>query len=178
MLSSLSRRERVMLIFLIFFALGAGYYFYIYQPLEENIANLSQLKINKELQINKTTATLRKLPVLQDRYDQLQYIEEELNKNKINSADEMLAVLEGEAGKSGIKISSFIPEEDEKETEISILLKGNYNQLIKFLEGIEKLNGQAEFSNMRIARIAENNLLEAFGIIIYHDDLLTGGDKP
>lgn len=178
MLDSLSRREQIMLIFLIFFILGVGYYFYIYQPLQGNIADLKQLKLNKELRLNKTMATLRKLPVLQDRYNQLKYIEKEINKNRIDSADEILAVLEEEAGRSGIKITSFIPEEDEKKNEVSILLKGDYNQLIKFFEGIKKLNGQAEFSNMQIVRTAENNLLEASGIIIYHDDLLTGGDKP
>lgn len=175
MLERLSHRERIMLIFLLFFVIIALYYFYLYQPMEENIINLKLEKESKEMKIRENLSILSNMPSVKKRYEELKHLENELEKIKINSSDEVLKVLETEAQRSGIKIISFVPREETETIEISMLANGSYLQLIHFLDGIKKLNGQLEFKTMRITKDETSNLLEIYGLFLFSNQAITGG---
>jgi len=174
----MSRRERIMLICLAIFAIIAVYYYFFYQPIIDKIAFLEQEKVNYQEQINKHIITLSKKPEVEARYAELKYIENEDLANRIGSIDEMLQVLENESDKSGIEITSFVPNEQEKVTMINMVAEGKFSELVLFLEGIKVLNGQIEFKSISVDRKnEEDDLLVINAEFIYHYDLFIGGDQ-
>ncbi len=173
-----SSRERVMIGFLAIIAIIAIYYYFLYQPIIDNRDILEAQKSDSQVEINKQIITLRKMPDLESRYRELEYIENEELSNRISSVDDVLRVLEDESENSGIKITSFVPKEQEKTTIINMVAEGSFEELVLFLRGVKRLEGQIEFADIKLShKNQENNILIINGIFIYHNDLLFGGDQ-
>lgn len=178
MLSNLKRSERIMLIVLGIVIILIAYYYLAYQPMSKKINTLEREVQSKEQTRDAYMEIVRKIPALEERYAQLEYIEKEEYITAIDSVDQLLQVLENEAVFSGIKITSFIPRELEENIDVDMLLEGSYEELIVFLNGIKKLHGMVEFRDISITRLREGNgILEVQGLIIYDEDLSIGGDQ-
>lgn len=176
MFDRFNRRERIMIICLIIVGILALYYYFLYQPMKENLAFLEQQINMKKKQIDEYLVTIEKLPELRARYAELEYIENEALPVRITSVDEMLQVLEDESKKSGILITSFTPDEQENSTMISMLAEGNFEELVLFLDGIERLNGQIEFRSIRVFRKNQgDDSLNINAKLLFRNDLLIGG---
>ncbi|MFP4017187.1 MAG: type 4a pilus biogenesis protein PilO [Halanaerobiales bacterium] len=178
MFSNLSRRERIMLIFLVVFAILAAYYYALYEPMVENLDSLRQEISDKEMQINRNLAIIAKMPKLEERYDKISYIEDEILKNRIDSVPAILQILEDEAEISGLEIISFSPQEQDEDTRITMEARGYYNQVVNFLDGIKRLDGQIIFNRLSVNKAnSEDDLLRINGVYIYKNDLIGGGDS-
>lgn len=175
MLSKLSRRERILLIILVIVAVIAAYYSLLYQPLVSKIARLEEEKIFKENQANQYLITIGRMPALQARYDELKPLRNKLS-TMVTTVDGLLQVLENASAKSGVKITSFIPDERENLIQVNVLADGTYEELLLFLEGIDGLRGQIEFKKIIVARKNQgDDTLNVNGTFILHKDLFPGG---
>lgn len=178
MFSNLSCRERIMLICLVVFAVLVLYYYFFYQPLADNIAVLKEQKFSKEDQISEYLNTISKIPDLEKRYGELKYLEKELKVNQVTTIGEILQIIEDESVKSCIQIRSFVPNEQEKYTQISMLAEGFFEALLPFLDGIGKLMGQIEFNNIMVFKNNQSDYLLNINLeLIYHNELLIGAEK-
>lgn len=178
MFSGMSRRERLLVLFLSIFAVIAIYYYFLYTPMLRDIDSYEQEINSLDRQITSHLHTLSNRPELEARYSELKYLEDEELGNRITSIDELLKVLEDESVNSGIKLTSFVPTEEEETTKITMTAEGNFSELVLFLEGISSLNGKIEFDNINVKRKnEEDNHLDIRGNFIFHYDLLIGGDQ-
>lgn len=168
----------MMLIVLVIFGLLAGYYYFLYTPILEDIDQLEARKATLDKEINDNLALLRKKPELEARYAELEYLENDELWDRISSIDEMLQILNDESEKSGIKILSFVPTRNESTTEIEMKAEGYYSDLVLFLEGINSLDGQIEFESINVYKKSEeNNLLGINGKYIFDHELFIGGEQ-
>ncbi|MEJ6950066.1 type IV pilus inner membrane component PilO [Natronospora cellulosivora (SeqCode)] len=176
MFNNLSRRERLMLVFLAVFAIAAIYYFLLYEPMLGRIDSLNQELSNKEVTYNMHVATISKMPELEKRYEELRYIEDQIQENMIESVPAMLQVLESQSADSGLEIIAFIPQELDDSTRINMEARGFYEQLVGFIDGIKSLDGFIEFERINIRKENnDNDLLRINGTFVFHNDLLIGG---
>ena len=178
MFSNLSRRERIMLIFLGVFLILALAYYFVFLPKTDEIKQLESQKANKQRQINQYLSTLRDMPELERRYKELEYLKKDKLVRLVRTVDEMLQVLEDEARKSGVKITSFIPVHREDSVEVNMMAEGSFEEFVLFLHGIGKLNQQIEFKKVTVSRKDQgDDKLNINGTYIFHYELIPGGDE-
>lgn len=178
MFSNLSRRERIMLIFLGVFLVLALFYYLIFLPKTDEIKYLENQKASKQGQINQYLAILRNMPEIEERYRELEYLKKDEMVRLVRTVDEMLQVLEDEARKSGMKITSFLPVHGENTVEISMIAEGYFEEFVLFLHGIGKLNQQIEFKRISVSRKDQgDNMLNINGTYIFHYELIPGGEE-
>jgi|LSQX01.2.fsa_nt_gb Tfp pilus assembly protein PilO len=168
-----------MLIFLGIIIVCIAYYYAAYQPMNKKINVLKRELQSKEQTRDVYMETIRKIPALEERYAQLEYIEKEEYITSLDSVDQLLQILEDEAVFSGIKITSFVPRElEDNIVYVDMMFEGSYDELLVFLNGIKKLHGMVEFGNLIITRLSEGNgILEVEASISYDEDLSIGGDQ-
>ena len=77
--------------------------------MSDKIAVLEDDKAYKENQLNQYLITVGRMPVLQARYEELKPLRLQVT-TMVNSADGLLQALENASVKSGVKITSFIPD--------------------------------------------------------------------
>jgi len=177
MFNKLSRRERMLLIILAVVAVIALYYYTLYLPLSDKIAVLEDDKAYKENQLNQYLITVGRMPVLQARYEELKPLRLQVT-TMVNSADGLLQALENASVKSGVKITSFIPDNRKEFIQVNMLADGTYEELVLFLEGIKKLRGQVEFKKIIVARKEQgDDSLNINSTFILHKELNPGGGQ-
>lgn len=177
MFSRMSRRDRLLICLVAIVAIGFLFYKFIYIPFNDKLAALDEDIRLKESIIEKHKETIAKMPEMQERYAQLEYIEKEKLPDRITSVDEMLQVLVDESKKSGVLITSYKPTEGEESTEVSIAAEGTYEELLVFLNGIDRLSGQVEFGNITVSRKGtDGNMLNITGSLLFSEEYIIGGD--
>ena len=77
----------------------------------------------------------------------------------------------------GVKITS-IPDDRNDYIQVNMIADGTYEELVLFLEGMNKLKGQVEFKKIIVARKNQgDDSLDINGTIILHKDLFHGGGQ-
>ena len=177
MINKLSRRERILLIILAVVAVIALYYYVLYLPMANKIAALEDEKIYKENQVNQYLIALGRMPALQARYEELKPLRKQLV-TMVTSVDGLLQVLENASARSGVKITSFIPDDRNDYIQVNMIADGTYEELVLFLEGIKKLRGQVEFKKIIVARKEQgDDSLNINSTFILHKELNHGGGQ-
>lgn len=177
MFSKLSRRERILLIILAIIGVVALYYYFLFLPMADKIALLEDERLFKENQVNQFLIIIGRIPQMEARYEELKPVRNKIA-NMVSTVDGLLHVLENASAKSGIEITSFIPDEREEYIQINMLADGSYEELILFLDDIDSLRGQIEFKKIIVARKNEgDDSLNINGTFIIHKDLFPGGDQ-
>lgn len=159
MIKRLNRRERLMLLFLLFLAIITIYYFWFYQPIQEKVQGINrQIEQDKNEYIT-TIAMVKKLPELEQRYQQLKEIENIVLARKSTSVKEILKEMEQFSYNNQVKIISFLPQEEEIGTVLNFVLEGSYQDFCSFLADLEGLKNRVRFETLRLQANDQNLLL-------------------
>ncbi len=178
MFDNLSQREKVLLIVAFLLIILVSYYFYIYQPMKENIARFQQKKSQKNNKLKTARNLARKLPDLKEKYNKLH---KQRNKNsgelvQATSTINLLRDIEELTRENGVKLVGFSPAEKENKVNINISFQGNYSQICGLFNDFKKLSNQLEFKNLQLHPQNEEIINVTMFVIFYKSDL-TGGEN-
>lgn len=172
MLDRLSQRERIMLILFIFISIIALYYFFVYQPLQNKVNNLTNQVEMKGKEFTNILNLIEKLPDLKERYNELIEIEDIMSERESCTAEYILNTIEEKTAQNNIEIISFIPVEEENKIKMNINLSGNYKNYTLFLDSLAGLEYQVEFNRLQLQSYNDQLILNI--ILICNTNLKAG----
>lgn len=171
----LSTRERIMILILFLVVVLSLYYYFIYQPIQAEIKELSIEKRRKEDQLQRDLVIVKKLPELRQRYDKLKEIEKIELKFSTLTPEDFLELIENISRKSGARLTAFIPEEKDNYISLNITMVGYYKNLHDFLSGLKKLANQIKVNTLTIKPY--NDQLQMKLVLNYQKQKITGGSN-
>lgn len=166
-----------MLISLLVFSILASYYYFLYQPMLDEIAIIEKQIKDGRLKIQESIIRAKQKRDLEKKLSEIQLSMEKYSDVSVDSIDGLLQILEKQSSNSGLKIISFQPVKKAEHTEAKMIAEGSYEQLILFLNGLKVLNGQVEFSSLSIYKNQQSEELLTVNAEFLYSDLSTGGDK-
>ncbi|PUU93334.1 MULTISPECIES: type 4a pilus biogenesis protein PilO [Halanaerobium] len=171
MFNNLSAREKILLTLVLILAVGAVYYFYFYQPLTEEIANLEREKEQKSARLETAIGYARQLPEIKEEYNtlvaELQARGVYLDKDVID-----LLIQFREASKDNdLNLKLYRPSMVDGGISMSIIIDGGFREVTELFEDFAEWNYWFEFTSLDIKRNDSDGVTISMNVI-YHDQLI------
>ena len=173
MLSNLSKRELIILSIALIIIIFTLYYFYVYNPLTEEINQLetNRNRLSRELRI--TQDMVRELPELRARYNEL--TEKTLYVNYFDiSNDKLLVELKRITDNIDILFRSYKPNASDNTIDIAMFIEADYYELNEFLVELQKFEYWMDYKSMSIKPM-EDFLQVSLSLKFYKKGLMGGG---
>ncbi|MGM0500855.1 MAG: type 4a pilus biogenesis protein PilO [Bacillota bacterium] len=170
MFNNLSKREKIILVLAFIIALSAVYYFYFYQPLTEEIAELEREKTERQNRLQIARSFARRLPEIKEEYRdiiaELEARGEYINKDVID----LLIEFRDTALENDLELSLFRPTVNQDDISMSVNIRGGFRETTNLLEEFKDWNYWFEFRDVNINRDEEGVLISM--TVLYHDRLV------
>ncbi|MFW5995906.1 MAG: hypothetical protein ACOCQB_01430 [Halanaerobiaceae bacterium] len=138
-----SLREKILFVILVLIIIYALSFLVIFPPLREEIEKLRIESVNKERQVIIETAMAQKVPDLQQLYEEVKYIEAEVNYLNLSS-ENFLELIQETSKSSNVDLITFIPEENAETLTLNITVTGYYSEINQFLVSLKRLANQID----------------------------------
>ncbi|MFW6029783.1 MAG: type 4a pilus biogenesis protein PilO, partial [Halanaerobiales bacterium] len=170
MFKNLSKREKILLVLAFIIALSAVYYFYFYEPLKTEIANLENDRNNKQNRLDVAMSFARRLPEIKDEYreviDELETRGDYIDKDVIDLLIDFREI----ANENDLNLKLFRPKVNDDNISMDINISGDFREASNLLEDFKEWNYWFEFRDVNISRSDEGVLLSLTAL--YHDRLV------
>jgi len=173
MLSSLSKREKILLGILALIIIIAPYYFYVYVPYQERIEEYQEEKGELETELAVTRVYVMRLPELLDKLDELEQ-EVARIKEEDYSNEGLMHYLLDTGREYNVKLISYNPTVRRDGIAVNGVLEGDFNAIISFIKQFEEDYFKFNYNNINIR--PRDNLLE-LQISFVHQYEDNGGDR-
>src|SRR6056297_295332 len=172
MFANLSTREKILITIAIIAAVTAVYYFYFYQPLTEEIANLEREKQQKNNRLEIAIGFAEKLPDVKEEYRDLLA---ELEARGVYLEKDMIDLLIDfrEASKDNdLKLARFQPNEIENGITMNVNITGGFREVCNLFADLKDWNYWFEFKSLEVS--GANTSVSVYMTVMYHDRLEQG----
>lgn len=173
MINRLSKRERYMAVIAALILILASYYFYLYQPIQEDIKTLVSKKEQKENQIATTIALERQIPDLKERYSELKEMELSGEGLVALNTGDFLRLLYKIIEETGVEMQSYLPGSGSNASNLQLILSGKYSDILSFLSRFKMLEPYVQYNFLRLKPLSDE-LLKLEIKLLYKD---AGGDS-
>lgn len=155
---ALSGLQKLLVFFIAFALIGAGYYFFIFQPKYEKLNTLEKTLKTKKQTLVTYKAKAKILPQLEKT---LKKLKEELNYAMAALPNEkeipvLLTEISRVGQKTGLKFNSFQPKQEKikenfyAEIPVSMVVTGRFHQLAHFFDEVSRLYRIVNINNIKI----------------------------
>ncbi len=163
----LSRLQKILVFVLTFALIGAGYYFFIFQPKYEKLNKLKQTLKTKKTTLTKFKGQAKILPELEKKLNSLK---EELNYAMAALPNEkeipiLLTEISRAGKKTGLEFVSFQPKPEQikedfyAEIPVNMQISGGFHQLAHFFDEVSRLYRIVNIENIEMKSIENGNKL-------------------
>lgn len=170
MFNKLSNREKILVVLALVISLSAIYYFYFYQPLNEEIVILEDKKSTKNKRLNIAQSYTKRLPEIKEEYrtiiSDLESRGQYINKDSIDLLIDFREI----AAENNLKLTLFKPKKNDDNISMSINIAGKFRDLTDLLAEFKTWNYWFEFRDINISKSADGVLLSMTAL--YHDRLV------
>ncbi|CCU79384.1 hypothetical protein HSACCH_01291 [Halanaerobium saccharolyticum subsp. saccharolyticum DSM 6643] len=172
MFSNLSNREKILLTLVIIIAVGAVYYFYFYQPLTEEIANLELEKSQKSARLETAIGFARRLPEIKEEYQLLIADLEARGVYLDKDVIDLLIEFREAAKDNDVELRLYRPTQIADGISMTVIIDGGFREVTNLFEDFGEWNYWFEFTSLDIQRNSADGVTINMGVI-YHDQLIT-----
>ena len=170
MFNNLSTREKILLTIAFILIVSAVYYFYFYQPLVEEIANLEREKEQKSARLETAISFAKKLPEIKEEYEMLVADLRErgvyLNKDVID----LLIDFREAARENNLELTFYKPNPVEDGISMNVVIDGGFREVSNLFEDFQDWNYWFEFQGMDIQRNGDGVTVDMN--VMYHDQMV------
>lgn len=167
MFSNLSKREKALLVFLALLAGGVLFWFYIYEPAQEEIAGLESDVSSRETELNRAIERAGQLPELREEAQALRDRIQTLREQE-KSVPDLLVMFNELAGDFAVELEDFSPYNTEEEIRLNLLLRGDYRNISDMLVEARRSDNRLELSRIDLQAPEDGYYLEAEILSIYY----------
>ncbi|MFW6028874.1 MAG: type 4a pilus biogenesis protein PilO [Halanaerobiales bacterium] len=171
MFNNLSIREKILLALVFIIAVGAVYYFYFYQPLTEEIANLEREKNQKSTRLDTAIGYARRLPEIKEEYNLLVADLEERGVYLDKDVIDLLIDFREAARDNNLDLTLYRPSMVESGISMSIIIDGGFKEVTELFDDFKEWNYWFEFSSLDIKRNSDDGVTISMNVI-YHDQMI------
>ncbi len=156
--STLSGLQKLLVVSITFILVGAGFYFFAFQP---KLASIKALKANLSSKRNTLVLYKGKAAILPKLEEKLKDLKEELNRAMAALPDEkeiptLITEISGAGEKTGLTFVFFKPKPEQikenfyAEIPVSMKLTGRFHQLAHFFDEVSRLYRIVNIENVKI----------------------------
>lgn len=171
MFSNLSNREKILLALVFILAVVAVYYFYFYQPLTEEIANLEREREQKSARLETAISFAKKLPQIKEEYKLLVKDLEERGVYLDKDVIDLLIEFREAAKENDVDLRLYRPSQISDGISMSVIIDGGFREVTNLFEDFGDWNYWFEFTSLNIQRNSADGVTINMSII-YHDQLI------
>ena len=171
MFSNLSNREKILLAVVFILAVSAVYYFYFYQPLTEEIANLEREKSQKSARLETAIGFAKKLPEIKKEYQLLIADLEARGVYLDKDVIDLLIEFREAAKDNDLDLRLYRPTQVDDGISMTVIINGGFREVTELFEDFGEWNYWFEFTGLDIQRNGSNGVTINMSVI-YHDQLI------
>lgn len=171
MFNNLSVREKILLALVFILAVGAVYYFYFYQPLTEEIANLEREKDQKSARLETAIGYARQLPEIKEEYNTLVAELQERGVYLDKDVIDLLIEFREASNDNNLNLELYRPSMVDGGISMSIIIDGGFREVTELFEDFSEWNYWFEFTSLDIRRNDGDGVTISMNII-YHDQMV------
>jgi len=170
MFSNLSTREKILLTLVFIIAVASVYYFYFYQPLTEEIANLEREKEQKNARLETAISFAKRLPDIKEEYEMLMADLEARGVYLDKDVIDLLIEFREASKDNNLDLTLYRPSMVDGGISMSIIIDGGFREVCNLFEDFQEWNYWFEFQGMDIRR-SDNGVTISMNVM-YHDQLI------
>ena len=172
MFNNLSTREKILLTIAFILIVSAVYYFYFYQPLVEEIANLEREKEQKSARLETAISFAKKLPEIKEEYQLLIADLEARGVYLDKDVIDLLIEFREAAKDNDVELRLYRPTQIADGISMTVIIDGGFREVTNLFEDFGEWNYWFEFTSLDIQRNSADGVTINMGVI-YHDQLIT-----
>jgi type IV pilus assembly protein PilO len=163
---SLRQRDWAIIIVVLTLAIGVGWFFFMYRPTQERIAQLESEILQLDLQIQRGLAAQRNLPVLRAEIARLELAREEFlaelpRESEVASLLDQLRIAAREQGVTFASLSNVGARREAiqgvRPLGFTLNTVGDYASTLAFLQSLERLRRFAKIDQVGLSIAAEDS---------------------
>lgn len=166
MLNRLSNREKIMLIIAFCIWVIGLYYLLLYQPMQKEINQLLESKLQKENELLTARMMAKKLPSLKEKYTELTQSQKQQVFDGNITSEGLLRGLNNLSRENKVQLIDFYPDEQEDRIKVKLLIGGQFKTITNFLTSLEKWDLQMDFNSLKL-QPAQDALALDLNLIFY-----------
>ncbi len=165
---NLSRREKFLVIVAAFLVVVGGYFYLVYQPMEEEKEMLAADIASLEISINNSIEKIEQIPELEERLAELHEERETILEMGYRDSEEVLARLNSFSRLAEVSIDGYQLGEASNGYPFNLSGRGNYIPFLKFVWLIDDWDYRLEVEDFTLTGNDENDELEADFVFFFH----------
>ena len=126
-----SREKKILTVFIIL-VLAVGFWYFIYEPTEEEIEDLENTIEIKESRLNTHIARAQQVPELEEEVDQLETRLHELEDEERTIGD-LLLLLNNLTTEYNVQMKRFSPQQSDTEIRLDLVIEGSYRNVAEMV---------------------------------------------
>ena len=158
-----------MVISAVFILIVVGYYYFIYEPLVEEINELEREKNQKQEELDLLIFKTGQISDLKEERDEYLEKKQELERARMSVSD-LLVEIDELTFENNIEINKFNPERDDNEISLDFSLKGGYRELAEFFVELNFRENRLEFRDLNMEAEDDRERIRADVFIKHYRD--------